>query len=114
VFLVFIKPEDNIFRFHLEFPRQPPSKPLRKFRKEGHGNVSLFFFPLNFGLVNGLKMMFIDPTGKIFLDDEKSILFLFLLSSPSGKLKLFWFSLNTLKQAYTHRHTHTHKAYLHI
>lgn len=32
--LMFIKPGDNIFRFHLEFPGQPLFKPLRKFRKE--------------------------------------------------------------------------------
>lgn len=40
--LVFTEPGDNIFRFHLEFPGQLPSKPLRKFRKEGHGNVRRF------------------------------------------------------------------------
>ena len=41
-FLMFTKPGDNIFRFHLEFPGQLLSKPLRKFRKEGHGNVRRF------------------------------------------------------------------------
>ena len=39
---VFIKPGDNIFRFHSEFPGQPVFKPLRKFRKEGHRNVRCF------------------------------------------------------------------------
>lgn len=95
-FLVFIKPEDNIFRFHLEFPSQPLSKPLRKFRKEGHGNVRLFF-STELWLSKWSKDDVRRPHWEGFSRWWEILSSFISLAFASGKLTLFCLSNNHLR-----------------